>query len=547
MKNLLSSFPFRLLAFLILPILVLLMLISFGGVALHQEAMRDLLVEHNQQAVRGTAVTLSEQLKQRREILMALAANIENGQDVQTTLENARPWLDVFFDGGIAFYRNGELLTASSQSADWEAFPNPAHLSVYSYVIEPGHNQTQIIIRTSAISVRDPNSVIQVVGAVSLERLGIAAVLESLHSPGGAASYLTGDGGQILYHSNPALVGKYADQIPASKKDAVVTSAPVEAPDWTLVQDENWHEAISPFMRYSQATPLILVPGLLLALVVVWFGVRRIVRPLQQLEAQANELGWGNFSAIEKPVGGIEEIQHLQDALRLMVKNVQTVQSGMHNYIGAITRAQEDERTRLARELHDETTQSLVALNHRQQLLKVHLRDNPDAAVLLTELRSMIEAIIEDLRRIVRAMRPIYLEELGLATALKMLVKDLNLGDQVVVRFEQKGEPCRLSPERELALYRVAQEALSNAWHHSQATSMALSIAFEESHVTVSVSDNGKGFASPQRATDLSGTGHFGIMGMYERAALVGAHLHISSERSKGTTVTIRIPLTETN
>jgi signal transduction histidine kinase len=295
-------------------------------------------------------------------------------------------------------------------------------------------------------------------------------------------------------------------------------------------------------MRYSQATPLVLVPGLLLALGLVWFGLQRIVRPLQRLEAQARELGWGNFSVIEKPVGGIDEIQHLQDTLRLMVKSIQAAQAGMHNYIGAITQAQEDERTRLARELHDQTTQSLIALNHQQQMLKPHFRDNSEATAMLAELRSMIEAIIEDLRRIVRAMRPIYLEELGLATALKMLVKDLNLGEQVAVRFEQQGTPRRLSPETELALYRVTQEALTNAWHHSEASSITLSIAFEESHVTISVSDNGKGFAAPERATDLSVTGHFGILGMYERAALIGAHLQIHSGHNKGTTVTIRVP-----
>jgi signal transduction histidine kinase len=120
----------------------------------------------------------------------------------------------------------------------------------------------------------------------------------------------------------------------------------------------------------------------------------------------------------------------------------------------------------------------------------------------------------------------------------------LNPGSTLVTKFEQEGTPRRLASERELVLYRVAQEALSNAWHHSGATSITLSIAFEETHVTITVRDNGQGFAAPQRAVDLSDTGHFGLMGMYERASLIGAHLQIRSAPNTGTTVIIRVPVT---
>src|SRR5690606_17197906 len=163
------------------------------------------------------------------------------------------------------------------------------------------------------------------------------------------------------------------------------------------------------------------------------------------------------YAAIEQKVGGIEEIQHLQGTLQQMSKRVQAAQASMHDYIGAITRAQEDERRRLAHELHDQTAQSLVALDHRQQMLKPYLRDEPETSAKLTEIRGMIATAIDDLRRIVRALRPAYLEELGLAPALEMLARDLELDGQLAIHFEKQGAPQRLAPEHEMALYRIVQ------------------------------------------------------------------------------------------
>jgi signal transduction histidine kinase len=217
----------------------------------------------------------------------------------------------------------------------------------------------------------------------------------------------------------------------------------------------------------------------------------------------------------------------------------------MHNYIGAITSAQEDERLRLARELHDQTAQSLVALNHRMQMVAPHLKDDPEAAELISETRAMIMQTLDDLRRVVRALRPVYLEELGLVPALQMLARDLDPDHHLSIVFEKTGSPQRLTPDNEIALYRIAQEALNNAWRHSEASHIWLTVQFEASHITMSVRDNGQGFTAPRHAIELTegGQGHFGIMGMYERASLIGAYLHIQSEPGKGTTVTISAPV----
>jgi signal transduction histidine kinase len=540
-----TSLPLQLLVFVVLPLLVLLMVVAFGGVALHQAAMRDMLVNHNDQVVAGAAASLSEQLTQRREILSELGADPESARNTIKTSD----WLHTLFDGGVALYSaDGQLMATSSLVTEWSAidqqFAGQAR-SDFAPLVEPGRNATRIVLLASAGDLR-------FAGIVSLDALPLSDVLRSLHESSSTDVYLLSAEGLVLYHSDPTYVGEYFGAAPPETKtveradrkgrDVVATSAMIPAARWTLVQEERWKETLSPVMRYSQAAPLALVPGLLIAMGAMWFGIQRIVYPLRRLETQATELAGGDFVAIEQRVGGINEIQHLQATLQHMAKRVQAAQVSMHDYIGAITHAQEDERRRLARELHDQTAQALVALGHRQQMLKPYLTDDPTATELHAEIRRMIQESVEDLRRIVRTLRPVYLEELGLAPALQMLARDLGLDDNITIHFEKTGSPQRLAPEQEIALYRIAQEALNNAWRHSGASQVWLSVQFGEKQIIISVRDNGKGFSLPRHATEESGSKHFGMMGMYERAALIGAHLQVQSEPGAGTTVTVLAP-----
>ncbi len=530
MKNQLSSLPLQLLAFVVLPLLVLLMVVAIGGVALHQAEMRDMLVDHNRHVVIGAATSLSDQLAQRQSALMDLVTAAENADNASLLLEQSS-WLIEFFDGGVILYdASGRLLAALPPDSPIPLDDRQHDTTIFP-LLEAGQDATRIVITTPQYT-----GTIQAVGIVSLDRLSSDSILASLHASDSTDVYLVGSDGTVLFHSDPAYIGQ---RINAEERNVITTIAPVPAAGWTLVQEERWQETLSPLMRYSQAAPLALVPGLLIAVGAVWLGIQRIVYPLRRLEAQATELAGGDFAAIDPQVGGIEEIRRLQATLQHMAQRVQAAQANMHNYIGAITHAQEDERQRLARELHDQTAQALVALDHRQQMLKPHLADSPVAAGLHMEIRRMIQETIDDLRRIVRALRPVYLEELGLAPALEMLARDLGPHGTMLIHFEKTGEPRRMAPETEIALYRIAQEALTNAWRHSQASEVWLSVQFAETQVVVRVRDNGKGFVfSTQTAPQ-----HFGMMGMQERAGLIGARLQIQSEPGAGTTVTVQAPM----
>lgn len=296
----------------------------------------------------------------------------------------------------------------------------------------------------------------------------------------------------------------------------------------------------SPSLQITQLAPLVIVPAFILALLALWFVVTRIVQPLQKLETKAAALAWGDFDAIKDPVGGISEVKHLQMELTEMSRKVQAAQEGLRDYIGAITTAQEEERLRLARELHDDTIQSVIALKQRVQLAQATVKDQTSKRTL-GELETLAEQTIENLRRMTRALRPIYLEDLGLVTALEMLARETSQNHSLVVNFKKSGGEQRLSHDVELALYRIAQEALSNVVRHSQAQQADLHISFGEKETRLDVSDNGIGFNMPKSPTDFAPSGHFGLLGIRERADLIGARLEVESNPRNGTRLTIRL------
>jgi signal transduction histidine kinase len=203
---------------------------------------------------------------------------------------------------------------------------------------------------------------------------------------------------------------------------------------------------------------------------------------------------------------------------------------------------QEEERRRLARELHDDTLQSLIALNQRVQLSRMSLDDGGKGSESWEEIQELTEETIQNLRRLTRALRPIYLEDLGLVTALEMLAREVEQASEVSIDFEKRGQQSRLQSTEELALYRIAQEALSNVARHARATQTWVMISFN-STVVVEISDNGTGFDVPDSPAEFAPGGHFGLLGMYERAELIGARLEIVSTPGEGTHIKVELPL----
>jgi signal transduction histidine kinase len=319
----------------------------------------------------------------------------------------------------------------------------------------------------------------------------------------------------------------------------VVAFNPIRPIGWGLVIEEAWEDIASPYLISTQAAPLAIVPVFLLALVALWFGARRIVQPLRTLEKQAAELAEGDFAAIRKPVGGIDEIRNLQAELMDMAEKLDDAQQSLHSYIGSITAGVENERRSLARELHDDTIQALIALNQRIQL--VSMKTQPAQKDDLLELQALTAQAMQNLRRLVRGLRPIYLEELGLVASLEMLTREMSQQTNLPISYKVTGAERRLEAQAEMALYRVVQESLNNVVHHSEASQAWVKVDFTLENLTISILDNGKGFAVPATPAEFAKKGHFGLLGLHERAELIGAAMKITSNLHQGTQITINL------
>ena len=184
-----------------------------------------------------------------------------------------------------------------------------------------------------------------------------------------------------------------------------------------------------------------------------------------------------------------------------------------------------------------------MALDQRAQLAQRALKDAPpEVRERLADMRRMTTALIDEVRRLVRALRPNYLEDLGLLPALEMLARDLQTASGLQAMFTSSGQPRRLVPGQEVAIYRIVQEALTNTARYASARSAKVTVIYSGQEVVIRVRDDGKGFLAPERVSDLVASGHYGLMGMQERAKLLGARLDIQSAPGAGTSIEMRLP-----
>jgi len=216
----------------------------------------------------------------------------------------------------------------------------------------------------------------------------------------------------------------------------------------------------------------------------------------------------------------------------------------MQSYVREITRAQEDERLRISRDLHDETAQSLLLVSQRLDALisEPRWQLTEDAKRSAEDIRRLTLQTLADLRRLSEALRPRILDDLGLIPAVGWVADQLARQAGIEVNLDVRGTQRDLSREREVLLFRIAQEALSNVRRHAQATHVDVVLEFGESEVRLTVCDNGRGFVVPAAPGDLAGTGKLGILGMMERASLLGGRLSVQSEPGRGTRVRVDVP-----
>jgi signal transduction histidine kinase len=229
----------------------------------------------------------------------------------------------------------------------------------------------------------------------------------------------------------------------------------------------------------------------------------------------------------------LEELETVLDAARRYRSRLQEMSS-------QVLEAQEAERKRIARELHDDTAQALTSILIRLRLVEHTVQDEKVRAAL-DELRDLVALGLDSVRRMAMDLRPAALDDLGLAPALQSYAGKFSERWGIKVSARISGLEERLPADVELVLYRVAQEALTNAAKHAGASYVGLTLSRKGSEVTLTVTDDGRGFDQEEQKRK-EGAG-LGLFGMGERLALVGGALSIDSLPGKGTTVSARLPL----
>jgi len=215
-------------------------------------------------------------------------------------------------------------------------------------------------------------------------------------------------------------------------------------------------------------------------------------------------------------------------------------QESLESYVRQVTQAQEEERLRIARELHDETAQELVHLARKLEQLRNAA--DPSLAQAIEGLANMTRSTLQAVRRYSRDLRPSVLDDLGLVAAIEMVIEDTSQRLPRGARLEVTGKPRRLDGPVELALFRLTQEALRNIEKHANATSATVELDFSGQEIKLAVTDDGRGFSPAKNISHLVRSGKLGLLGMKERAELVGGSFELRSDPGRGTQVVARVP-----
>ncbi|MCG3209701.1 MAG: hypothetical protein FOGNACKC_03328 [Anaerolineae bacterium] len=575
---------FQLILWIVAP-LVVITVVSALTIYVNQQAVRTVAVDRATRLALVMAASLSHRLAEYSGVLQTLAdAEAVHPNDrpaQQSALEQAEDARALFNDGLALLDPAGAIVARSNGGERWLSYPAVAAIQAqvaatdrpdfWPLPLDATFDQGLVLLAVPVKSKGSPESSRRgegpgsdgsvLIGAFSPAQLRAAEVLADLESGNRGVSYVVDSRGQIIYHPRAELAGQTDSHRPeieqlktdqagalvytdAGNESWVVGYAPVPVVAWGVIIQEPWAEIVNPNNAQSSAIPLVLVIlAALVSLAAVYLMMYYVIRPLRALDHVAGQFGWGHLTAIETPVGGVQEIKDLHVTLRQMAEQIQQYQTGLQSYTAAVTQGQEAERTRLARELHDDTAQSLVGLIQRIKLAQRDLKHNPArTAERLSELEALASTAWQEVRRFSEDLRPSYLEQLGLVPALTVLVEQGKPQSEPEVSLTVAGPEQRLSPALELAVFRIVQEGLNNVRHHSQAAHVAVELTFASDGLSLSIEDDGRGFEPPRLPYDLTRQGHFGLAGMHERVSLVGGRLSIDSARGRGTRIVAFVP-----
>ncbi len=341
----------------------------------------------------------------------------------------------------------------------------------------------------------------------------------------------------------------------------VMAVVPISPTPFYLILEQPVDVALALQSQLRDRLLLAIVVGFAATLAVAWVTTRRVVKPTEQLTEVAGRMAQGDLTS---PIGvsAPDEIGELSESLDLMRQHLLAARAAAEATnralesrvaertarLGDVLRktvsAQEEERHRLARELHDETAQTLAALSIMLDRARDSLDDRSSpAAAHVREAKAVATRLLDETRRLILGLRPSVLDDLGLVSAVRWLC-ETTLGDRgLEVTIDDRLGAERLPSHVEVALFRIVQEAVTNVAHHADARHVEIKLIRDDETVTVIVADDGQGFEAELAAGTAGRHDSVGLSGMEERVALLDGSMQVRSAAGVGTTVEVKVPL----
>jgi two-component system sensor histidine kinase UhpB len=292
--------------------------------------------------------------------------------------------------------------------------------------------------------------------------------------------------------------------------------------------------------------------GILFSLLINSYILQSALQPMHVLQRTVEEIDRGD-AAVRAPADkiGDPQLKRLAQALNTMLERlaartrmIEANQTQLRKLSGQVLGAQEEERKRIARELHDDTSGALARV-----LLNIEMCEEslPEGAVSardkLRDTRVIVEQTLDNVRQLIFGLRPALLDDLGLAAAVRWYAKSSLEPAGIQVQFDASSNLGRAESTIETALFRIAQEAITNVVRHANARHVRVQLTREPCNLVLLVQDDGTGFRveAPEGSSGLAQ--HWGLFGMAERVQLLGGSLDIDSDAARGTLLRVQVPL----
>ena len=385
--------------------------------------------------------------------------------------------------------------------------------------------------------------------------------------------FIVGENGEVIVSSEKALAvsderlaanasvaedGLYRESSKALETDAgriMDNAAPVFKEGGAEVRVGMGYESVGSFMT-DVSSQLLVIVGLVLAvaMAVSYAIVKVTLRPVKDLVGLTERVSEGELGERANEYNH-DEIGRLAESFNRMLDDLQMAEAERNDYVGELAdkerilglllqkviNAQEDERKRIARELHDETSHSLTAmLIELQELRRGSLTADQEGHAVA--LKSLIDQALKDINQLAWNLRPSVLDKFGLQVSLERYVEEIEAHHSFSVDLVVQGDAASLPPDVEITIYRLVQEAVTNVVKYAHARELGIMLVVNAAFVSVVVEDDGVGF-DVGAVTRLRPGEHLGLLGMDERVSILGGTLDIESSVGGGTTIIAKVPL----